>query len=602
MTSKTNNLPRPAWLKEKEVEPERESPLIGIDLGTSTSAIAVLVDGVPHLIPDVHGDTVIPSVVQLTADGDYVVGTPAKTSAVAFPDRTVLEVKRMMGSGEGVRLGEKTLTPEAVSAVILSHLKAAAEAYTGGPIKDVVLSVPARFENDAREATRRAAEMAGLNVVRLINEPTAAALSYGLNQLKEKQKVLVFDFGGGTLDVTLLEMFQGVLDVKTSVGDDRLGGKDVDEALTQILRDAYRDQTGKKLPPPSRDRKLAQVLREEAEKYKKQLSSSLNVEVSLPDLTPDGGITLTLSRETLEERIDEMVMRAMMLVNEALSRARLRWSEIDVVLPIGGSSRIPIFRRAVEMAWGHASRDVEYPEEAVARGAAIAAGIERGVYAAGGDTDASLVILDVSPHRLGVATIKQVGADQYVNDYFSEIIPKDAKLPAVQTRRYNTLFNGQEPISIRIFEATGESNLCRDHHLVSELPLRSLSEGSEGEEVQVEFRYTLDGTLDVTVGYISVPAIRTQGRYLVTGGGGGSNGSDSPRAPLHARWQDSPQADLCTPLLEQAERWEQSNPDAAQSGGLSQAAQEVKAALMAGDEVEVRRRLDLLTDLLFEMA
>ena len=506
---------------------EKEGPLIGIDLGTSTCAIAALVENRPVLLPDGEGQTIIPSVIQLNSKEEFVVGHQAKAGAVANHDRTAQEVKRLMGTDEAVKIGERAMTPEGISAVLLRHLKACAEAALGEPIKDVVLSVPARFENEAREATRRAAQMAGLHVLRLINEPTAAALSYGLDRLNEKQKVLVFDFGGGTLDVTVLEMFEGVLDVKTSVGDDKLGGKDIDEIMVGLLRDAYKEQRGKKLAAPSRDKKAAQMLKEEAERVKIALSDAESIPVDLPKLSSDGGLQTTITRETLEEHLETLLMRAMALVNEALSRARVEWGEIDVVLPVGGSSRLPIFRRALEFSWGQPLSDWDNPEEAVARGAAIAAGIEKKVYesaATEGSTN-DLMVLDVSPHRLGVAAIKQIGAEQFISDYFSEIIPKDAKLPFIEKRTYATQFSGNNPISISIYEATTDSSLCRDHRLVSELPLRSLT-GTENEPVQVEFRYTLDGTLDVSIRYISAPAVRSEGRYTMAGGSGGTKESE----------------------------------------------------------------------------
>lgn len=591
------------------------SPLIGIDLGTSTCAICALVDGRPVLLHDASGDTIIPSVVQLNMDDEFVVGQAAKAGAVTFHDRTAQEVKRLMGTADAVKLGERAMTPEGISAVLLRHLKAAAEAQLGEPIKDVVLSVPARFENEAREATRRAAQMAGLNVQRLINEPTAAALSYGLDRLDEQQKVLVFDFGGGTLDVTVLELFEGVLDVKTSVGDDKLGGKDIDEIVVNLLRDAYKDQKGKKLPVPSRDRKAAQMLKEEAERVKITLSETDSVPVDLPFLWSDGGLQTTITRDALEEKLETLLMRAMGLVNEALSRARLEWADIDVVLPVGGSSRIPLFRRALEFAWGRSLSDWDNPEEAVARGAAIAAGIEKKVFSeaalqAGKEKD--LMVLDVSPHRLGIAAIKQIGAGQFINDYFSEIIPKDAKLPFIERRTYATQFVGGDPITIGIYEATTDGSLCRDHRLVSELPLRHLS-GSENEPVQVEFRYTLDGTLDVSVRYVSAPAVRSEGRFVMAGGSGGTKNGEISGPPLAAEpvlppkdveteWRKAPQADLCAPLLEQAERLIRDQKEAAHALGLPDAAFAVKRAVVQNDEAEVRKHLDALTDVLFEMA
>lgn len=597
----------------------KSGPIIGIDLGTSTSSIAYLdEEGQPHLIRDKGNDAIIPSVVQLTPEGTFLVGYAAKAGAVTFHDRTVQEIKRLMGTGETVTLGDKTMTPEEVSAVILRHLKEAAEAKLGEPVTDVVLSVPARFENEAREATRRAAEMAGLNVIRLMNEPTAAALAYGIERLEDRQKVLVFDFGGGTLDVTILEMFEGILDVKTSVGDDKLGGKDIDEAIVKIFRDSYQEQKRKKLPAPSRDRKIAQMLKEEAESYKKLFADSLNVQVDIPYLTPEGGISLLLSRERVEDQLEPMLMRSMMLVNEALSRARLRWEDIDVVLPVGGSSRMPLFRRAIGFAWGRELKTLENPDEAVVRGAAIAAGIERRAAEGGGKANSKdIVILDVSPHRLGVATIKQVGQGQFVSDYFSEIIPKDTKLPSTQTREYHTSFHGGDPISVRIYEASSDSNLCQDHRLVAELPLRNLYQDSEGEPVQIQFRYTLDGTLKVSIQYLAAPLVKAEGTFTVVGGNQGtdpaarngngtSNGSSGMVTGLLAegatlpRWQDAPQADTCAPLLEQAERLEKEYPESAPV--LRSAADAVKTALISNDEVEMRRHLNTLTDLLFEMA
>ncbi len=594
---------------------EKVAPIIGIDLGTSTSAIAFLnADERPELVPDDVGDQIIPSVVQLALGNEFLVGTRAKSTAVTYHDRTVLEVKRLMGTQTPQKMGPRTLTPEEVSANILQHLKQAAEQHLGSEVHDVVLSVPARFENEAREATRRAAQRAGLNVIRLVNEPTAAAIAYGLDHLNENQRILVFDFGGGTLDVTVLEMFEGILDVKTSVGDDQLGGKDIDDVLVNLLRDAYKEQRGKKLPAASRDRRAAQMLKEEAENAKKMLSFGDSVQVEIPTLTEEGGISLTLTREMLESHLEDMLVRAITLCNEALSRARLRWEEIDVLLPVGGSSRIPMFRRALSSLWGREIKEYGDPDEAVAKGAAIAAGIERRRQYAEAEEDAhkkSLLVLEVSPHRLGLATIKQVGAGQFIDDYFSEIVPKDEKLPVQRKREYHTTFHGANPITIRIFEAASDSNLCRDHQLVSELPLRNLTPDSENEPVLVDFRYTLDGTLDDTVSYIAVPSVRVEGTFTVVGGNSGissPNGAlpngmlpgDAPPAEvISEKWRSTPQAEMCTPLLEQAERMEREYPD--HIGTLRTAANSVKVALMSGDEIEVRRQLDTLTDVLFNI-
>ncbi|MCX6367695.1 MAG: Hsp70 family protein [Armatimonadetes bacterium] len=568
-------------------------PIIGIDLGTSTSAVAFLGrEGEPELIPDLHGDTIVPSMVQLLPDGQLVVGSVAKSGAVTYHDRTAMEVKRLMGTGETVKLGKKVFFPEEIGTEILKHLKQAAETKLGREIQDVVISVPARFENAAREATRKAAEAAGLKVIRLINEPTAAALAYGLGHIADKSKVLVFDFGGGTLDVTVLEMFEGILDIRTSVGDDKLGGKDIDEATIALLRDKYKEITGKKMPPPSRDKKAAQRIKEEAEIVKKTLSFSGTVQINLPNLVGDQDLVCTLTRDELDAQLESMLMRAMNVVNEALARARLKWDDIDVILPIGGSSRIPLFRRALEFASGKDLYSGSLsPDEAVALGAAIAAGIEQNLYQ---EQQKAIMILDVSPHRLGVATIKQVGNEQFVEDYFSELIPKDAKLPAITKRDYMTISDGTRPIAIRIYEAVTEGNLCREHRTISELALRALNTESKDEPIQVEFRYTLDGTLEVAARYISAPMVQVDGKFILDAPGAG--GAEIPQEV----WRNAPLAELAFPLLEQAERMIKERPEL--SGPIGDFAGFVKLAVIQNDEAEMRKRLDKLTDLLFEIA
>ncbi|MGC4045560.1 MAG: Hsp70 family protein [Armatimonas sp.] len=570
-------------LEGKTEEQIRSMAAIGIDLGTSTSAIAILdEEGKPYLVSDENGDFIVPSIVQ-AHEGELIVGSVAKAGALTFHDKTAIEVKRLMGTGETVKLGKRIMFPEEVSAQILKHLKGCAEMRLNRNVTDIVLTVPARFENAAREATKKAAELAGLNVLRLIHEPTAAALTYGLDHLKENQRVLVFDFGGGTLDVTVLEMFEGILDVKTSVGDDKLGGKDIDDTIIEIIRERYAKENGKKLPTASKDRKIAQMLKEEAERVKKLLSFEESVTINLPYLTETGGISFPFNREELDALLESLLMRAMSLTNEALARARLRWDEVDVVLPIGGSSRIPLFRRALEFASGKPLHEGVNPDEAVAMGAAIAAGIELNTYA---EQQKQIMVLDVSPHRLGVAAIKQVGPSQYISDYFSELIPKDAKLPSLSRRQYRTLSDGGEAIVIQIYEAATGSNLCRDHRLISEMPLRSLSSSMKDEQVQVDFSYTMDGMLEVIARYVSAPMVNVEGKFML-------------EAPVEKDWRTMRLAEMCAPLLGQAERVLGEQPDAAQI--VEDAAQSLKRAILTDDEDEVRRHLDLLTDALFEV-
>ncbi len=489
-----------------------------------------------------------------------------------------------MGTDETVTLGSRVFRPEDIAALVLRHLKDAAEARLGsGSVRDVVISVPARFDNPAREATKRAAALAGLNVVRLINEPTAAALSYGLDHLSDEQKILVFDFGGGTLDVTILEMFEGVLDVKTSLGDDRLGGKDVDALLEQYYRHHYLAQKGRPFPEGNLKDRL--VLKEAAEAKKKQLSFMPSVVMDIIGLS-DGALTgMTLFQAEFEMLLSEFLSRAMKLCEDALKRAGLTWAEIDVVLPVGGSSRIPAFRRELERRWGQKLQDYDNPDEAVARGAAIAAGIEAREFA-----EDSIMILDVTPHRLGVATM---------GDSFSEIIAKDAKLPAIGRELYETIHDGQEQVLVRIYEATTDSPYCGDHRLVGEMPLDNIPRAPAGQPLQIEFRYTLDGTLDASAWCVHAPEIKINNQFSVVGRADPEELS-AAKLTLDSLWQGSDSAKECLPLLEQARQRASQFPDHALR--LNQVSQDLRSALAGGNPSEIGRHRDTLTDLLFDLS
>lgn len=586
--------------------------VIGIDLGTTNTAVAVLDGGRPRVLEDDRGYKVLPSVVSAKGEGRFVVGQAAHNLIITAPERTVYATKRLIGrrfdspevqrvltrvqyklrpaadGGVQMLVGDQWMTPTEVAAVILQVARGIAERALGDTVSDAVITVPAYFNHAQRKATLEAAQLAGLPCERLLNEPTAAALAYGLGRLHDHARILVFDFGGGTLDVTILEMFEGILDVLTSVGDDKLGGKDVDETIVQVLREAFKDAHGKRLPPPSKDKRIAQALKEEAENIKKTLSDQESMTVRLGALFEDLDLEMEFTRDLLDSHLEEHLMRAMATVNEALARTKLRWEDIDVLLPVGGSSRIPMFRRALEFAAGKPFLDGAVdPDQAVALGAAIAAGIENELYR---QKQKEIMILDVSPHRLGVATIKQVGGEQYVDDYFSELIPKDAKLPAVQKRDYVTLSDGTKPIGIRIYEAVAESNLCRDHHMISELTLRALAPDARDEPIQVEFRYTLDGTLEVSAHYISAPMVQVDGRWVLDAPGGDSGDA----------WRKTPLADLASPLVEQAERLLLERGD--EIPRVRDISESVKLAALRGDEEELRRRLDTLTDLLIEVA
>lgn len=585
------------------------APIIGIDLGTSTSEIAVLRDGRPELLQDEQGDRIIPSVVQLAPNGQVLVGTIAKSGAVTYSDRTILEVKRLMGTGEVIRVGENTFRPEEVSSMILRHLVRAAEAKFGaGSVKDVVISVPARFENPAREATKRAAEMAGLNVLRLINEPTAAALSYGLDRLEDEKRVLVFDFGGGTLDVTILEMLEGVLDVKTSVGDDRLGGKDVDALLIKYFGEQYLTKNSEALAaadpdyarnfrekhgqePPAAELRTHAFLKQEAERYKKELSFVPQVDIDLYRLD---GLSFSQTRGEFEHLIQPLVDRAMALVDTALTRANLTFADIDVILPVGGSSRIPAFRLALESRWGKPLQEYDNPDEAVARGAAIAAGIAQDEYG-----DEGILILDVSPHRLGTDVIQQISENQYLPDFFSELIPKDAKLPAIGVGTYTTVVDDQSAVRVRIFEATTDSTLCREHRMIGEMFLEKIPKAPAGYPVEVTFHYTQDGTVNVTAKCVLAPEVSISQRFKVEGVGDEAQ-MTAAKLRLEDLWQNSDEVKRCMPLLDQAEKLMKERPDT--TNRLLPITNALRSSLTSADTGGIERYSDALTEALFELS
>jgi molecular chaperone DnaK len=585
------------------------APIIGIDLGTSTSEIAVLRDGRPELLQDEQGDRIVPSVVQIAPNGQVLVGTIAKSGAVTYSERTALEVKRLMGSGETVRIGDSSFRPEEVSAMILRHLVRSAEAKFGeGSVKDVVISVPARFENPAREATKRAAEMAGLNVLRLINEPTAAALSYGLDRLEDEKRVLVFDFGGGTLDVTVLEMLEGVLDVRTSVGDDRLGGKDVDALLIRFFGEQYTAKKGEPLAaadpeylanfrekngqePPASELRTHAFLKQEAERYKKELSFVPQVDVDLYRLD---GLSFSLTRAEFEGLIQPLVDRAMALVDTALARAGLTLADVDVILPVGGSSRIPAFRQALEARWGQPLKEYDNPDEAVARGAAIAAGIAQNEFG-----DEGILILDVSPHRLGTDVIQQISENQYLPDFFSELIPKDAKLPAIGVGTYTTVVDDQAAVRVRVFEATNDSTLCKQHRMIGEMFLENIPRAPAGYPIEVTFHYTQDGTVNVTAKCLYAPEVSMSQRFKVEGIGDEAQ-LTAAKLRLEDLWQNSEDVKRSMPLLDQAEKLMKERPDTTQR--LLPITNALRSSLTSGDTAGIERHSDALTEALFELS
>ena len=374
------------------------SKVIGIDLGTTNSCVAVIEGGEPIVIPNAEGARTTPSVVGFGKNGERMVGQVAKRQAITNPDRTVSSIKRQMGSEYRVRIDEKTFTPQEISAMILSKLKSDAESYLGGKVTEAVITVPAYFTDAQRQATKDAGKIAGLDVKRIINEPTAAALAYGIDK-EQDQKVMVYDLGGGTFDVSIIEMGDGVQEVLATAGNNRLGGDDFDQRVIEWLATEFKREQGVDLHG---DKMAMQRLKEAAEKAKIELSGVTTTEINLPYITADATgpkhLQMTLTRAKFNELTSDLVEATMGPVRQAIQDSGLKISEIDKVLMVGGSSRIPAVQEAVKSFTGKEPFKGINPDECVAIGAALQAGV------LGGEVQ-GLLLLDVTPLSLGIETL-----------------------------------------------------------------------------------------------------------------------------------------------------------------------------------------------------
>ena len=379
------------------------SKVIGIDLGTTNSCVAVLEGGEPQVITNAEGMRTTPSVVAFTKDGDRIVGEPAKRQAVTNADRTIISIKTHMGTDYKVDIDGKAYTPQEISAITLQKLKADAEAYLGQPVKEAVITVPAYFTDAQRQATKDAGRIAGLDVKRIINEPTAAALAYGMDKLDEEKKILVFDLGGGTFDVSILEIGDGTFEVLATAGNNRLGGDDFDKVIIDYLADEFKKAEGVDLRS---DKMALQRLKEAAEKAKKELSSTMSTNINLPFITATAEgpkhMNIDLSRAKFNELTADLVEKTMGPTKSALADAGLSVSEIDDVLLVGGSTRIPAVQEAVKNFIGKEPHKGINPDECVAAGAAIQAGVLTGEVN-------DLLLLDVTPLSLGQRHEKRNG-------------------------------------------------------------------------------------------------------------------------------------------------------------------------------------------------
>ena len=454
---------------------------IGIDLGTTNSCVAVIEGGEAVVIPNPEGARTTPSVVAFTKTGERMVGQVAKRQAITNPDRTVSSIKREMGSNYKVNIDGKAYTPQEISAMVLSKLKADAEAYLGEKITSAVITVPAYFTDAQRQATKDAGKIAGLEVKRIINEPTAAALSYGIDK-ENDQKVMVYDLGGGTFDVSIIEIGDGVQEVLATAGNNRLGGDDFDQRIIDWMVQSFKSETGIDL---SADKMAMQRLKESAEKSKIELSGVTTSNINLPFITADATgpkhLDLTLTRAKFNELTADLVEKTMGPVKTALSDSGLSIGEIDKVLMVGGSSRIPAVQDAVKSLIGKEPFKGINPDECVAIGAAIQAGV------LGGEVD-GLLLLDVTPLSLGVETMGGV---------MTKIIDRNTTIPTKKSQIFSTAADNQTQVEINILQ--GEREFARDNKQLGLFALTGIAPAPRGiPQIEVTFDIDANGIVNVS--------------------------------------------------------------------------------------------------------
>ena len=457
------------------------SKIIGIDLGTTNSCVAVMEGGEPVVIANSEGARTTPSVVGFTKTGDRLVGQVAKRQAITNPDNTVSSIKRQMGTDHKVTLNGKEYTPQQVSAMILQKLKADAEAYLGETVTEAVITVPAYFNDSQRQATKDAGTIAGLNVRRIINEPTAAALAYGVDK-EDDQKIMVYDLGGGTFDVSIIEMGDGVTEVLATNGDTHLGGDDFDQRIIDWMADAFQTENGIDL---RKDKMAAQRLKEAAEKAKIELSSAMSSQINLPFITADATgpkhLDMTLTRAKFNELTADLVDRTMGPVRKALQDAGLRPSDLKKVLMVGGSTRIPAVYDAVKKELNCEPFKGINPDECVAVGAAIQGGVLNG-------EKKGLLLLDVTPLSLGIETLGGV---------CTKIIDRNTTIPTHKSQVFSTAADNQPSVEINVLQ--GEREFARDNKSLGVFHLDGIAPAPRGvPQIEVTFDIDANGIVKVS--------------------------------------------------------------------------------------------------------
>ncbi len=568
------------------------SKVIGIDLGTTNSCVAVMEGGEAVVIPNAEGARTTPSVVGFSKTGERLVGQVAKRQAVSNPDRTVSSIKRYMGTDHKVTIDDKNYTPQEISAMILQKLKADAEAYLGGKVDKAVITVPAYFSDSQRQATKDAGKIAGLEVLRIINEPTAAALAYGLEK-GEEQTILVYDLGGGTFDVSILDLGDGVFEVKSTSGNNRLGGDDFDQRVMDYLATEFKKDTGIDL---RNDKMAMQRLKEAAEKAKIELSGVATSNVNLPFISADASgpkhLDITLSRAKFEEMTADLIEKTMGPTRQALSDSGLDPQSIDRILLVGGATRTPAVQEAIRKILGKEAHKGINPDECVAIGAAIQAGVLAGEVK-------DVLLLDVTPLSLGIETLGGV---------FTRLIDRNTTIPTSKSQVFSTAADGQTTVEINVLQ--GERSMAGNNKTLGRFTLTGIPPAPRGvPQIEVKFDIDVNGIVNVAAKDMGTGKEQSMTITATTNLDNKEIEQMVKEAEQHAA-EDSKrkeeveirnQADSMVYQAEKTIKDFKDKADAAAIEKLQKALDDLKEALKGQNIDEIKAKLEALTAPLYEL-